>query len=133
VFEISLTAQREVAEPVEIGLQAGHRILGVSLLGASGRGERRRRLQRRWLPRFFVLFGNWNFLHVLRMAINVMSSFWGAEPVKSRTSWLIFFTIACAPSFALARTDSVMRSRPNSSPSVFSVSVTPSVYRTKQS
>src|SRR6059058_411031 len=40
---------------------------------------------------------------------------------------MILFTIACAPSFALARTDSIMRSRPNSSPSVFSASVTPSV------
>src|SRR5881397_1950856 len=41
--------------------------------------------------RFFVLLNDRNLFHVFRMAIKVMSSFCGSEPVKSRTSWMIFY------------------------------------------
>src|SRR5207249_9035839 len=129
ILKISLTAQCQVAETVEIGLQACHWIFGISLLNV-GRGWSIgwMHLSCRSRPfRFFVLFSDRNLFHVFRMTIKVMSSFCGSEPVKSRTSWMIFFTIACAPSFALARTVWITRSRPNSSPSALSVSVTPSV------
>ena len=76
---------------------------------------------------FGVVVSRGILFHVLRMAIKVMSSFCGCDPTKLRTSSITRVTIAAAPSLALARTPSMVRSSPNSFPSLSSASVTPSV------
>ena len=100
IFEIGLAAQCQIAKTVEIGLQTGHRIVAVDLLG-----------RRHWLGlragdclSVCVVFGYWNFSHVLRMAIKVMSSFCGCDPTKLRTSSINRVIMAGAPFAALART-----------------------------
>src|SRR5438094_113404 len=77
-----------------------------------------------------VAFGFDRFQSVFRKSIvqlRLNENHCGTEPVNSRTSSIILLTIACALSFALARTDCIIRSTPNSSSSELSVSVTPSV------
>ena len=121
IIEVRLTAEREIAEAIEIRLQTGNRIIvlrfGFRLVKAHGiDGDLR-------IVRLFLKF----LLHVFRIAIKVMSSFCGCAPTKFRKSSMTRVTIAFALSPALARTDSIMRSTPYSNPSPSSASVTPSV------
>src|ERR1700732_1700380 len=126
ILEVGLAAQRQVAKAIKIGLQTGHRILGPGLLYI--RRSRAAQFGRRCRSLSCVVrsvFGNLS--HVLRMAIRVMSSFCGCDPTKLRRSSISRATMAWAPLPALARTDCMVRSMPNSFPSVSSASVTPSV------
>src|SRR5207244_4354159 len=122
ILKVGLAAHGEVAKPIEIGLQTSHWIFGLGLVNR--RRDRGRRFGRRcrsflWVVGFIRVFefGYRNLFHVLRMAIKVMSSFCGCEPTKFRKSSIKRVTIAEAPFIALARTDSIVRSMPNSSPS----------------
>src|SRR5581483_4657824 len=114
IFEIGLASHGQIAKAVDVGLQTGNRLVRI--------GWRRGRV---FLRRLRVC--DWNFFHVLRIAIKVMSSFWGVAPTKFRKSSINRETTGCAPSFALERTASIVRSNPNSFPSLSSASVIPSV------
>src|SRR5207244_8969524 len=134
VLEIGLTAHGQIAEAIEIGLQPGNFIFGFRFFGwRSNRrlvGNRSCRsspplLGLAQLGAFVLfLFGHGNFLHVFRIAITVMSSFCGCAPTKFRRSSINRLTTAAAPVVALARTDSIRRSSPNSFPSGSIASVT---------
>src|SRR6266571_1411537 len=142
ILEIGLTPERQIAEPVKVGLQTGHRVFGFGLRSC-GRGGRLLLRDCRafscrccvWVRRGGLLllfpllagFGDRNFFHVFRIAIKVTSSFCGRAPTKLRTSSMSRVTMAAAPFVALARTDSTIRSSPNSLPSPSMASVTPSV------
>src|SRR2546423_3205431 len=117
ILEVRLTSKREIAKPIEVRLQTLEIVL--RLRGFRGLNSRIFLLR--------VWFSYRNFFHVLRMAIKVMSSFCGCAPTKARSSSMIRVIIAGAPSDALVRTHSIIRSGPNSSPSASSASVTPSV------
>src|SRR5205814_9542507 len=122
IVEVGLTAKCQIAEAFEIRLQSFRAIvvllgLGIRRFGLRGSG-------------FLLLdfgFGNGDSSHVLRMAIKVMSSFCGCAPTKLRSSSINLLIMTGAPSRALARMDSIIRSGPNSSPFASSASVTPSV------
>ena len=114
ILEVGLAAERQIPKAIEIGLHTRHGIIAVF-----SRSRRRCRSCGR--------VGIVGFLHVLRMAIKVMSSFCGCEPTKLRRSSITRVIIADAPLPALACTAWMVRSKPNSVPSASSASVTPSV------
>ena len=85
ILEIGLAAQGQIAKPIEIRLQTA--IGSVDRRTAIGSGGARPR-SAPGLPgcrSVLGVFGYWNFSHVLRMAIKVMSSFCGCEPTKLRS------------------------------------------------
>src|SRR4051812_5001335 len=95
VLEIGLRAQSEIAKSIEVRLHAGHWIFVIDIRGAC-KGSRRLSCNGGSVIWNFVV-SHRNFFHVLRMAIKVMSSCWGYEPAKSRTSSITRLTIADAP------------------------------------
>src|SRR4051812_48992247 len=117
IFEVGLTAQREIAEAVEVSLETRQLVLLLWLPGDVGSV----------CHTMFFFVTHWNFLHVLRITIRVMSSFCGVVPTNARRSSITRLIIAAAPFIALACTDLIMRSGPNSKPFASSASVTPSV------